>query len=308
MIQDIFCDIYSSITDRYSALKKLRFYSLLRWITRRTANIILPVYFRHHPTGRQFKSTGSQHIIVSLTTFPARVNKVWIVIECLLRQTVCADSIILWLSKEQFRSINQLPKRLIELQARGLEIRLVDEDLRSHKKYLYAIRQYPEDLLITVDDDLIYRSTLIEELITVHHAHPQAVIAHYTHDMRYDEHGSLLPYNEWSNNVTEGAHLFFGSGGGTLFPPYALYKDVMDSDTAMRLCPNADDVWLNAMTRMQHTAIVHAGRKEIYLPVLQSSNKMALFASNENGGNDRQIQQLTDYCTRQYQTNPFDRR
>ena len=303
MIQDRFCDIYSSIIDRKTFLKKIRFYSLLRWITRLTANIVLPTCFRICHSNTELPNSTHQNIIVSLTSFPARIDKLWIVIECMFRQTVLPNKIILWLSKEQFQAMKDIPARLIAYQTRGLDIRLVEHDYRSHKKYLYTLQQYPNDILITIDDDLFYRSTMIEELMAGYKKQPKAIIAHYTHNIQYDKN-TILPYNQWQNNVVEGDFLFFGSGGGTLFPAHSLHKDVCSIETALQVCPNADDVWLNGMGRLNNTPIKHVGRKEVYLPVLQR-NTLRLFSLNEQGGNDSQLKQLITYCIMQYHKNPF---
>ena len=38
-----------------------------------------------------------------------------------------------------------------------LEIIFVEEDLRSHKKYYYAFKEYQNDIIITIDDDIFIR-------------------------------------------------------------------------------------------------------------------------------------------------------
>lgn len=55
---------------------------------------------------------SEKKIVVSLTSFPARIKKVHIVIESLLNQTIKPDKIILWLSKEQFEHYYVLPSKL----------------------------------------------------------------------------------------------------------------------------------------------------------------------------------------------------
>ena len=307
MIQDWFCSTYSSIQDRNSFLMRIRLYSILRWLTRWTANFILPIVFKCHPSKACISPIRNPQLIVSLTTFPSRIDKIWLVIECIFRQTKLPDKLILWLSKEQFPSLEVLPNTLKSRLNNGLEIRLEEGDIRSHKKYLYALQEFPDADMITIDDDLFYRSTLIEEMLYQHKMHPKAIIANYTHNIKYDENGVLLPYNQWENNVLDGDHLFFGSGGGTLFPCHSLHSDVTNYNTALRLCPNADDVWLNTMARLNHTAIVHTNRKEVHLPIIQR-NKISLFKSNEIGGNDSQIQQIISYCKQQYTINPFEQK
>lgn len=305
---DFFCDIYTSIQDRNVFLKRIRFYSLLRFITRLSANALLPLYLRctsYNPQYSLSSNTNSETpVIVSLTSFPARIHRVWLVIECILRQTVKPDRIILWLAKDQFQDINILPKNLLRLQSRGLEIRFAEGDLRSHKKYIYTMKLFPEACIITIDDDLFYRSTLVEEMLERHITNPKAIIAHYTHDMRYEIGGSILSYNNWETNVLCGSHLFFGSGGGTLIPPHVMHPDVINGTLAVRLCPNADDVWLNAMARIQKTPIVHTAHKDILLPILLYRN-ITLYDTNETGGNDKQIKQLIDFCVERYGVNPF---
>jgi hypothetical protein len=273
-------------------------------MTRQTANILLPVSFRMFPSKTVLPLSTQPNLIVSLTSFPARIDKLWMVIECMFRQTVLPNKILLWLSKEQFPSMEDVPARLKAYQTRGLDIQLVENDYRSHKKYLYTLQQYPNDILITIDDDLFYRSTMIEELMAGHEKQPEAIMAHYTHNIQYDK-DTILPYNQWQNNVTEGDHLFFGSGGGTLFPAHSLHKDVCAIETALQVCPNADDVWLNGMARLAMAKIIHTSRHSVLLPIL-NRHKPMLSSTNLKGGNDVQIQQLTDYCINAFNKNPFE--
>jgi hypothetical protein len=52
----------------------------------------------------------TEKAIASLTSFPARINHTYISIECLLRQSVNPDRIILWLAEDQFpNQLNDLP-------------------------------------------------------------------------------------------------------------------------------------------------------------------------------------------------------
>ena len=84
-------------------------------------------------------------IIVSLTTYPARIKTVWMTIACLLNQDYKNMRVILWLSKEQFHDLSGLPSYLQKLQKKGLVIKFKEDDLRSHKKYYYAFSEYPQN-------------------------------------------------------------------------------------------------------------------------------------------------------------------
>jgi len=235
--------------------------------------------------------------IVSFTSFPARINNVWLVVESILRQTQKPDMIILWLSKKQFSSLDVLPKSLLNLQKRGLTIKLKDEDFRSHKKYYYFLKEYSEDYLITIDDDIFYRSDMLKTLFDYSIKYPNRVISNYSHILCYEDK-KLLSYEQVDRNIkcecVDNANLFFGSGGGTLFPPYCFFSDILNIDLAMKLCPIADDVWLNAMVRLNKRKVVKTNYFSVILPILKIGD-IKLYESNQNGGNDSQILAVNDY-------------
>ena len=85
-------------------------------------------------------------IIVSLTTFPGRINTVDKTISTLLTQTLKPDEVILWLAESQFPN-KELPEQLTKLQQYGLTIKWC-EDLRSYKKLIPALEEYPNDIII----------------------------------------------------------------------------------------------------------------------------------------------------------------
>lgn len=145
-----FFDRWYSCPDNSAFLKRVRYYSLKRFLIRRVANILIPLYFRlsNFYFKRKLRSAKKEtpKIIVSLTSFPLRIKTIWIVIECLMRQQTVPDKIILWLSKDQFSGLDALPKRLLNYRDRGLEIKLREGDLRSHKKYYYMLSENENDV------------------------------------------------------------------------------------------------------------------------------------------------------------------
>ena len=239
--------------EEHSFLKKMRIYSVLRFFIRVLANITIPIYYVLTVNNKKYSlSSGelkSERIIVTLTSFPARINRLWLVIESLLRQSHKPDMIILWLSKDQFSNLDLLPKSLLKLRKRGLQIFLREGDLRSYKKFFYTLSEYPNDVMITVDDDIFYPTSAIEELLkeSLRYSCP-VVVSRYFSAITQDNLGNCLPYIKWKQLTNKSRDkIFFGSGGGTLFPPGVLYKDVCNIGLFQRLAPFADDIWLNVM-------------------------------------------------------------
>lgn len=290
---------YSRLVHEDNWREKYRINSLRRWLLRLSANAVLPIWYRLVDSPRTLPALSPHSpVLVSISSFAARANWLWITLESLLRQTVRPDRIVVWLPQSQFPTMEHVPASLRRMQARGVEIQLVEHDYCSHKKYYYPLLNSPESLLITADDDIIYDPHMVEKLLEAHAAHPDDVIACYTHGIRRDQRGQLLPYNQWQNNVHEG-DLFFGSGGGTLFPPGSLDPRVTDIHLAMQLCPRADDIWLNAMMRLHGTTLRHADIHVQVLPVLNRRTE-TLASTNMIYGNDQQISAVQTYFN-----NPF---
>lgn len=248
-------------------------------------------------------------IIVSLTSFPARINRVWLVVETLLRQSLKPKSIILWLSKDQFYNINCLPKRLVALEKRGLRIELVDGDIKSHKKYYYSFIEYPEDYIVTVDDDVFYNTHILEYLWRTHLRYPDCVCCNQSHIMTFEKDNKLLPYNQWRHNknellLTPSRSLCPIGIGGILYPPHSLHDMVISKTVFMECCPRADDIWLKAMSLLKGTAVVQTEYHSRYLPII-NQNDARLSSNNIKHGNDIQIDSLREFFFAKYEYDPF---
>lgn len=308
-----FLDRLYSILDKNKILEKIRFYGALHRISRLSANIIVPIYFLLTKHNKQYslepyaKSEG--RIIVSLTTFPVRIRRIWLVIETLLRQTQKPDKIILWLSKEQFPSFDLLPKRLMKQRDRGLEIRLMDGDIRSHKKYYYTLQEFPNDYMLTVDDDVFYRSTMVEDMSDYSHRYPMSVISQNSRKMQWIE-DKIESYSLWpiiKEETSPNLFSFFVQGGGTLFPPFAMDPDVLNLNLSVSLTPIADDVWLNAMCRLKGTKIIKTSYFTNMLPVLYLYNETLESLNCGMKQNDVQLLAVREYYIKNRGVDPFDK-
>lgn len=224
-------------------------------------NFTVPIYYK---LSRQKKQTSvrkftDKTVIVSFTTFPARMKTLPIVIESLLRQTVKPDQFILWLADEQYPDKNQVNVQLKKFIEQGLEIKYCD-DLRSHKKYYYSMQENPEAIVITVDDDVIYPEDMLEKLLKAHKLHPDCIIANRAHAMTFDNNHSPLPYSKWNTKVRKsnspGITLCPTGCGGVLYPPKSLDQRVFEKDVFMEICKYADDLWLKCMSFLNGTMIM----------------------------------------------------
>ena len=276
---------------------KLKF--VPRNIIKYLVNFIVPIYYMYTRRFHHLKNEKNPEYIVSLTSFPARIKTLHIVIESLIRQSQKPDRIILWLSKEQFEGKEVLPPYLLEQENRGLEIRFVDDDLRPHKKYFYAMQEYPEANIITVDDDIFYPPYMIERLVKTHHKYPTCICCNRAVDFTF-ENDVLKSYLEWNpvdkKMATMPNFKILPTGvGGVLYPPNSLNKELLfNTDIIKKTCLNGDDLWLNLMARLKSTRTVICGKRIGFIPIL-STMGVALSRDNIIHGNDKQISQLIQY-------------
>ena len=114
--------------ERHPFLQKIKLYGTFNYAVTALANCIIPLYFKLTQNKVKNKITckhdEGKRIIVSITSFPARIPTLWKVIECIIRQTVKPDKIVLYLTESQVGDIEKLPSSLLKLRKRGLEIRL----------------------------------------------------------------------------------------------------------------------------------------------------------------------------------------
>ena len=100
-------------------------------------------------------------VIVSLTSYGKRVtDSVPYAIFSIFTQSVLPNRIVLWLDNDNWND-NNLPYLLKRIQKSGLEIYYCD-DIRSYKKLIPALRKFPNNPIITIDDDFYYNKDFIK--------------------------------------------------------------------------------------------------------------------------------------------------
>ena len=117
----------------------------------------------------------------------------------------------------------------------------------------------------------------------------------------------MIPYRKWkstSKYTGPQANIMPIGIGGVLYPPNSLYKDALNKELFWELCNTADDVWLNAMARLNGTEVVRSDYISKYLPVMTFKDTPLHNKNNQHGANDRQIYNLIKYY-RSKCVNPF---
>ena len=270
----------------------------MRRCVRYAANKYLPLYLSKPLPLNGKTETG---VVISFTSFPARIADVWQVVKSLKNQTVLPEKIILWLSKEQFPTKSAIPDSLWQEEDNLFEIRMVDEDIRSHKKFYYIMQEYPDKAFVTCDDDTYYHPETLKYLVEGSKKYPKCIIANTTRHICYDNDGNLLSYRQWkaANNPFSNDNLIQIGVGGVLYPPNSLHELTLRKDLFLELTPMADDIWLNCMARLKGTPVVQSAMKNLPLPIENNSPSLSSENKSQNK-NDIQLINLRAFLLKEH--------
>lgn len=234
-----------------------------------------------------------KELIISLTSYPKRFNILPVAIQSLLNQSIMPDRIILWLYKDDYKS---LPSSIKDFESFGLQILLIDKIYKSYTKLLPTLINFPDSFIVTCDDDILYKPTLLEELVECYER-IGGIISQRAHIIQFNNKGKILPYTKWIEKTPpknffeiNSALVFPTTGGGTLYPPNCFYNGVLDINKALELCPNADDIWFFFMASLNNTKSSLIGGRHFIS--LNKNSKNTLWELNRDGGNDRQLASL----------------
>lgn len=239
-----------------------------------------------------------EKLVISLTSYPDRIRIVPKVIQSLFAQIQKADEIVLWLCVEDFpRKYEDLPEDLKCLLGKnGFRIEWEEDNLKSHKKYFYAL-QNQENIVITVDDDMYYASDMVSTLVMSYKAHPYSISAREVH-MIFRLNDGIAPYGEWESYVSEYAgtermDLCAVGVGGILYPPGCASEHWFDRKAIKENAENQDDLWLKFNEIIDRIPVVYVGKHEEDILIEGSQNSALYFSNMYQGENDACIRKLT---------------
>lgn len=125
------------------------------------------------------------------------------------------------------------PPKKTKLIDRGLEIRYC-EDLKSYKKLIPSLALFPEALIVTVDDDIIYPDVFLENLINAHKENPSYILCYRARQFSFNWMGKLRPYMKWkiaSHKQAAALSILPNGIGGILYYPGCFDKQVRSQRT-----------------------------------------------------------------------------
>lgn len=244
-------------------------------------------------------------IIVSLTSYPARFPTLHISLKSILNQTLKPTKVILWLDKDV--SLESVPKNILKLQKKGLEIRCGGEPLKPHKKYFHAMKEFRDACIVTVDDDVIYMPDTLASLYASFLKHPNCVSARRVHKILYDINHKAVGYNSWDydckNDPGPSRQLIATGVGGVLYPPHIFDMDseFFNPKNIMDNAWSVDDIWLKFVENSLNIPVAWVPNKQTHPIYIKNKAlaKTSLYISNvHNSYNDSAIEKCEQFFGR----------
>lgn len=255
-------------------------------------------YVQKKQTKRELLPYGFD-IVVSLTSYSKRITTVSRTVRSLFDQNVIPNKIVLYLSETDFpNGFLDLPEDLNCLRGDLFEVRWT-RDTKSYKKLVPALSDFEGEIIITVDDDLIFDNDMIQKLLEGYRRYPECIQCHRITGIEYrsmldyravPESGLVYPKPSFLHKLCGGA--------GCLYPPYSLFPDVYDEEKFMRLAPTSDDIWFWLMGVLNGTKvnlIKNAKSRLEYVPMTQGSALCLLNDGNEGYFKDHFESILCEY-------------
>ena len=194
------------------------------------------------------QSIDGTNIIVSMTSYGYRVEKTCpYAIYSILQQDRLPNRVVLNIDKEKWNDKN-IPALLKKLQQVGVEINYT-QDIGPHTKFIPTLQKYPDDIIITADDDVYYDRGMITELYICFEQTDKTSVVCREGKSIVRKNGRIIKYSDLPHiKEAKGTDekLPFGVGG-VLYPPHIFGDEIFNLKAMRQLAPKADDIWFSAM-------------------------------------------------------------
>ncbi len=113
-----------------------------------------------------------ERIIISLTTWSKRIANIPVVLDTIFSQTLPPDKVVINLSIDE-----QIPLDVQDyITKHFIEVNRVP-DTKVYKKLIPTLKKYPNDCIISIDDDWLYPDEMIADFMEAHRLYPNNPIS-----------------------------------------------------------------------------------------------------------------------------------
>jgi len=202
-------------------------------------------------------------IVMTCTTWRLRINFAGQnFARFLSEQTMKPDIVYCWLAEEEFpNKAKDLPSEFLDfVKTFNVNLRWTEKNEYCHKRW-YVYPDHYEDFVVSIDDDIVYPKTLIEEGYNMWHDNGRMpVILQYMNMFREfgynnDIRRVYLPIISFDSIKLQ----FYGQ---TIFPPKTFPLEAWTPEMhkiRMKICPKCDESWFQPFLIANKTFLLRNG-------------------------------------------------
>ena len=202
-------------------------------------------------------------IICSLTTLKGRDCFAYKTINSLINQTIKPDLIILYYQGEE----SEIDQKISDINCDYFSIRYLSSKYKSYSKFYYALKDYPNDIIILCDDDIVYNIDYIKNLYEFHLKHNDIIICNAYHEIICNNNSYI------HNGCTKSNYIISNSikplsGWGTLIPSnYYNIDDIKLIDDFVINVPTDDESWIFYINKLKQKNVCCIGKYKKYIDI-----------------------------------------
>lgn len=184
-----------------------------------------------------------------MTTIPSRECIFDTALNSLLGQSYWFDKLIINIDDEELFVKYQ---KYIDVDYR-IELNLCEKKWKSCNKLLPTLKKYPNAVIITVDDDIIYPIDCIKKLVEKHEKFPNYIISHENFPLLVDKETKEIKYFLGFDAKLEQSQFGKYMSNCCLYPPHTFDgTDLFNYDDFMYVTLGYDDemwFWINSVLK-----------------------------------------------------------
>lgn len=233
-----------------------------------------------------------RQVILSMATMPSRKKRLIENLPSIVNQSYMFNKLVINvyddLSEDEYEFYNSILKydsRII--------INKVESKWRSCNKLLPTLKMYPDEIIITIDDDIYYPEHCVKYLIEQHKKTPDCIVAHEVQPIIVNKENNIITYlngydiklmqKSWGKYITNCC----------LFPPHVFDNTEVFNYEKMFQLTNAlhDEVWFWVNSTLNNVMVVGLNyvkgfTTEIITEWGEDEFRLAYFNNSQESAND----------------------
>lgn len=196
-------------------------------------------------------------IILSCTTTYERRNIFYYSIQSLLKQSIKPDLFLVNLSKDSYLQDSGFSDVPAWLKDERVTINWV-KNTGPYRKLLPCLDHAGEDdLIITVDDDVLYDQDWLEKLFELSKKNPDSIVCSRAKKMTKNIFGRWKNYGHWDQITrrSKGMMILPTSGAGAVYKKKLLDSNFLTDIKFLEIAPTTDDLWFREASRRKETPV-----------------------------------------------------